>query len=287
MTPILAGLATALAYTFSTLVSARASRMAGAIPTVAGAMVVGLCLTLPFVLLAPPPGVLSLAVLSWAALSGAANVSGLLLGYAGYRYGAVGVVSTIASTEGAIAAVFSVVAGETLAPGSLPVLGIISLGVALAASGSGGELEEGEPIPRSRSLRAAALAAGAALCFGTGLFATGHVSGALPMAAALLPARAVGALGIALPLVLTRRLSIARAAIPYVVASGCAEVVGLAAFITGAREGIAVTAVLASLFAPLAAISAFILFRERLRGRQIAGIGVVTIGVATLGLLHR
>jgi drug/metabolite transporter (DMT)-like permease len=112
------------------------------------------------------------------------------------------------------------------------------------------------------------------------------VSDALPLVVAVLPARVIGTLLIALPLILARRFSIPRAALPYVVTTGLAEVVGYSTFVLGAREGIAVTAVLAALFAPLAAIAAFVLFRERLAGRQIAGIVFVTIGVATLGLLR-
>ena len=107
------------------------------------------------------------------ALAGAATIVGLLLAYTGYTIGAVGVVSTIASTEGAIAAVISVVAGQQLAPGSGPLLGLVAIGVVLAASGGGREIEEGVRIGRERSLRAAGLAARAALMFGTSLYLIG------------------------------------------------------------------------------------------------------------------
>ncbi len=286
MTPIVGGLVSALIITVSALCSARASRLAGAIPTVAGAMLVGLVVTMPLVLLDPPTAFPSPTMLGWAALSGFGNVLGLWLAYRAYRYGAVGVVATICSTEGAIAAVLSLIAGEVLAAGTVPVLGLISLGVGLAASGGGQELEEGQRIDRDRSLRAALLAAGGAVCFGASLFATGELGAGVPMAVAILPARVVGTVALAIPLLVTRRLSIPSQALPFVVLTGLAEVGGLAAFLVGAREEIAVTAVLASLFAPFAALAAFLLFRERLAVRQLAGIAVVTVGVGTLGILH-
>jgi len=285
MLPIVAGILTALAFAVSTLSSARASRLAGAAPTVAGVMLVGAVLVLPFVvavtpLPAVPPGTLVLAT-----LAGAANVGGLLLAYAAYRVGAVGIVSTIASTEGAIAAVISVLAGQTLAPGSGPALAVVAFGVMLAASGGGRELEEGVVVGRARSLRAAGLAAGAACLFGLGLFTTGHVSETLPAAWIIFPGRLVGIVAVGIPLVVLGRVRVPRAALPFILLTGFVEVIGFAAFTAGAREDIALTSVLASMFAPLAAVAAFVLFRERLARRQIAGIAFVVVGIAILGVL--
>jgi len=62
-------------------------------------------------------------------------------------------------------------------------------------------------------------------------------------------------------------------------------VVGFSTYSVGARADIAMTSVLASMFAPIAAIAAFVLFRERLAPRQALGIALVVIGIATLGLL--
>jgi len=287
MLPIVAGILTALAFTISTLASARASRIAGAAPTVAGVMLVGAALVLPFALTVSPlpsgPGVTESVIL--AALAGAANVGGLLFAYSALRIGAVGIISTIDSTEGAIAAVLSVLAGQTLAPGSGPALAVIALGVVLAATGGGHELEEGIAISRAQSLRAAGLAACAASLFGLGLFVTGHVSSTLPALWIILPGRIVGIAIVALPLFLTGRLRIPRAALPFIVLIGLVEVLGFVAFAAGAREDIAITSVLASMFAPLAAVAAFVLFKERLAPRQIAGIALVVVGIAILGVL--
>ena len=288
MLPILAGVATALFFATSALSSARASRRAGATPAVAGVMIVGIVLLTPIALILTPlpasPAVPPDAFV-WAAVGGAANVGGLLLIYRALRIGAVGIVSTIASTEGALAAVISVLAGQTLAPGSGLALGVIAIGVVLAASGGGHEVEEGVVIDRARSLRAAGFAACAATVFGVGLFTIGHASATLPAAWIVLVGRLVGVVGVAVPLFVTGRLRLPRTAWPYILLTGCTEVGGYTFYAIGAHEDIALTAVLASMFAPLAAVAAFVLFRERLAPRQIAGIALAVVGIAILGVV--
>ena len=285
MIPVIGGLGAALVFAVSVLVSARASRLIGSPSTVAGAMTVGLLVGLPLALLTAPPPNLSGPTLLWVGLSGFGNIVGLLLIYAAYRVGAVGIVSTIASTEGAIAAVLSVAAGEVLAPGAGIILVLVAAGVVLAAS-AGGE-EEGVAISRDRAIRAASLSVVAAACFGVSLFGGGQAAGVLPVLWAVLPARVVGMVFVAVPMVVLGRLQMTRAALPFVVATGIAEVVGFSLFTLGAREGIAVASVLSSMFAPIAAIAAFVVFRERLGRRQIAGIVLIAVGVAALGFIQR
>lgn len=285
MIPVLGGLGAALIFAVSVLVSARASRLIGSPSTVAGAMTVGLLVGVPLALLTAPPPNLGGPTLVWVGLSGFGNIIGLLLIYAAYRVGAVGIVSTIASTEGAIAAVLSVAAGEVLAPGAGILLALVAAGVVLAAS-AGGE-EEGVAISRDRAIRAASLSVVAAACFGISLFGGGQAAGLLPVFWAVLPARVVGTIFVAVPMVALGRLRMTRAALPFVVATGIAEVVGFSLFTLGAREGIAVASVLSSMFAPIAAIAAFVVFRERLGRRQIAGIILIAVGVAALGFIQR
>ena len=288
MLSLVAGILTSLAFASSTITSTRASRLAGPAPVVAGVMLVGLVLTTPLALVASPlpaDRAIPWTTLVLAAVGGAANIVGLLLIYAGLRIGAVGIVSTIASTEGALAAVFSVLAGQTLAAGAGLVLAVIAVGVALAAAGGESAIELGVAIPRARALRAAAFAGAAATIFGFGLFVTGQVSGSLPPAWVIFPGRIVGVVAVAVPLFLTGRLRAPRAAIPLVVLTGITEVVGFSTYAIGARSDIALTAVLASMFAPIAAVAAFLLFRERLARLQVLGIAVVVAGVAILAWL--
>jgi drug/metabolite transporter (DMT)-like permease len=288
MIPIVAGVVTAMFFATSVLASARASRVAGSAPTVAVVMIVGVILVLPLALVVTPlPVTLARPVetVFLSALAGAANVGGLLFTYAAYRAGAVGIVATIGSTEGATAAVLSVFFGQVLAPGSGPALAVVAIGVALAATGGGREFEEGQQISRARSLRAAGLASCAACLFGFGLYTSGHVSATLPPAWVILPGRLVGVVVVALPLLVTGRLRIPRAVLPFAILTGFVEVAGFYTFSLGARTDIAITSVLASMFAPVAAVAAFVLFRERLAPRQILGIVLVVAGIAILGVL--
>jgi drug/metabolite transporter (DMT)-like permease len=102
----------------------------------------------------------------------------------------------------------------------------------------------------------------------------------------VLPARLLGVTIVALPLALASRLRLSRRALPLVVLGGICEVGGFASFTVGAREAIAVSAVLASLFAALAALAAYFLFRERLARDQRIGVAGIVLGVALLSVLR-
>jgi drug/metabolite transporter (DMT)-like permease len=212
------------------------------------------------------------------AVSGAGNVAGLLCSYEGMRIGRVSIVAPISSTEGAIAAVLAVAAGEALGGGSALLLAATAVGVVLASSAS--SPETGQP------LRATLLACCAAGLFGVSLFATARVSQALPLVWALLPARLVGVVAITAPSFAAGRLHLTRAAVPFVVVSGLCEVGGFACYALGARHGIAVAAVLASQFAAVAAVAAFFFFRERLRPLQVGGVVTIAVCVAVLSALQ-
>ncbi len=129
-------------------------------------------------------------------------------------------------------------------------------------------------------------AVAAALCFGVSLYATARVSADLPLVWALVPARIAGLMVIALPLAATARLRLTRPAVPLVLASGAAEIAGFALFVVGSRHSVAVSAVLASLFGAIAAAAAYVLFRERLGSLQLAGVGLIVVGVSVLSFLQ-
>lgn len=272
-------------FTVSVLTSARASRLIGAPSTVAWAMAVGFAIVLPVAIVAAPAPDFGRDALVWFVLAGLGNVIGLLLTYAAYRVGAVAVIVTIASTEGAIAAILAVLFGEALAPGTGAILAVIAIGVAVTATGSQSGAE-GSLITPERALRAVLLAAGSAVSFGIGLYSSGRISTLLPVPWAILPPRTVGLLLIFVPLIALRRIQITRAAAPYVIGVGLAEVLGYVSYTIGAHEAIAITAVLSTLFAPFSAVAAWLLFRERLAVRQVLGIGLVVMGVTILGAVQ-
>jgi len=278
---ILGGLGAALAWTATTLVASRAMRLVDAWSLLATVMTVGLAVSLPVAAIAGVPSGLSARSFVWLAVSGLANVAGLLLTYAALSVGKVGVVAPITSTEGAVAAVIAVLAGEQLSGGKAATLVAIAAGVALAAHT---RAVDGET--HRSGLRSAVLAGGAALAFGLGLYATGRVGQSLGVAWAALPPRVVGVAVIALPLLVMRRWRMRRAALPYAAVGGLCEVLGFASYALGARHGLAIAAVLASQFAGMAAVVSFVVFRERLARIQVVGVVAIICGVSVLSALH-
>ena len=281
MIAILGGLAAAACWTVTTLCSSRASRLIGPFSVLAWVMIVGLAVAGPAAWIEGVPSNHGSKTVTWLVLSGVCNVGGLLFAYEALRLGKVGLVSPLISTEGAVAAVIAVVAGEALGVPRGVALVVIVVGILAVAAGSAGE-----QAPGKNDTEAVLFASGAALSFGLGLYATGRVSTEVPLVWAVLPARVVGVVAVAIPLVLVSRLRLTRRAAPFVVASGLAEVTGYFAFALGARHGIAVTAVLGSQFAVLSALAAFVLFGEHLGRYRIAGVIVTALGVAALSALQ-
>jgi drug/metabolite transporter (DMT)-like permease len=130
--------------------------------------------------------------------------------------------------------------------------------------------------------RAALLSIGAALVFGVGLVAAGKSAALVPVAWVALTARLVGIVVVVIPLVLQRRLRVTRAALPLVVIAGVGEVIGSMLSAWGSRDSIAITAVMGSQFAAIAAVAAYFLFGERLGRRQVAGVALIVGGVTVL-----
>jgi drug/metabolite transporter (DMT)-like permease len=276
---IVFGLLTAAFFASSSLLSSRSVKVIGSASSLAWAMLVGLVITTPFVVASGVPANLS-ASLPWMTAAALGNVIGILVAGFALRVGKVGVVAPILATEGAIAAVIAAVLGESIAPIVAFLLMAIVGGIVLSAVAP-----DPEPLEHERPLYAVLLSTFAAACFGLSLFAAGNLSDELPIAWVLLPARLVGVLIIFLPLLVTRRLRITRATAPLVIAMGFTEVFGFVCFAIGAQYQVAVTSVLASQFAPIAAVAAYILFKERLGRLQIAGVVVLVLAVASLTLV--
>jgi drug/metabolite transporter (DMT)-like permease len=276
MTAILGGLGAALCWSLAALCASAASREIGAASTLAWVMGLGLVLiALPTALLAPAsqltPGRMGLIV-----LAGATNVIGLRIEYVAYRRGKVGVISAIASTEGVIAAVIAVVLGAYLALWTGAVLLAVAVGVVLAAARPDAVAGHGDGV------RGAVLAIPVALLFGVSLYATGRAGSEVSLLWALLPARLLGTTFMLGPLALRGSLRLTRRALPLVAGAATGEVVGIVSYELGARHGIAIAAVLASQFAALSALGAFVVMHERLTRLQLTGLCVIAVGVALL-----
>ncbi|HKH14373.1 MAG TPA: DMT family transporter [Solirubrobacterales bacterium] len=278
MLAIVGGLGAALVFATVTLCNSRSTRLIGPAQLLAWVMLIGLAITAPLAFARGIPDGLDAEAAAWMAVAGVGNVAGLLLAYSALRLGKVGVVAPLVSTQGAIAAVIAIVGGEQVGTEVAILLAVIAIGIWLAAVASP---EEPDGSPR-QDKRAAMFAIGAAVAIGWSLYAIAQVSIALPVVWALLPSRVIGVLVVTLPLAARSGLRMTREALPLVLVAGVFEVAGFALFAFGARHGIAVSAVLSSQFAAIAAIAAYILFRERLSPVQLAGVAVIVAGVGTL-----
>ncbi|MGZ4167447.1 MAG: EamA family transporter [Solirubrobacteraceae bacterium] len=282
MLAILGGLGAAAAWAVSILCSSRSSRMIEPMAVVAWIMLVGLVITAPLAAATGIPSNLHGAPLAWLALAGAGNVAGLVANYGALRVGQVSLVAPIVSTEGAIAAVISVFAGQSLGVSVALTLLVIAVGVGLASIPSPDAAVE----DAARHPTAVLLAGLAAVSFWVSLYATGRAGAALPASWVVLSARLIGTVALALPLALAGRLRLTSRAAPLVIASGVCEVAGFFSYTLGSRHGLAIAAVLSSQFAVIALAVSYVLFGERLSRVQLAGVACVIVGVAALSALR-
>lgn len=280
MLSVVLGLLTASFFASTSLITSRSVKIIGSASSLAWTMLVGLLITTPFVIASGVPANLGSSA-PWMVMAGLGNVLGILLAGFALRVGKVGVVAPILATGGAISALISALLGESIAPLVAFVLLVIVAGVVLSAIAP-----DPAPLENERPVYAVIVSSLAAMCIGAGLFATGNLSDELPLSWVLLPARLVGVLIIFLPLVLTRRLRITRSTVPMVIAMGFTEVLGFVCFAIGAQYQLAVMSVFSSQFAPIAAIAAYFLFKEKLGRLQIAGVAVIVLGVTALTLVN-
>jgi len=286
MVAIVGGLGAAMSWAIATLASSRSSRMIGPLSVLGWVMAVGWVAAIGPALLATPVEI-GLPELVGLVVVGLSHNIGLLLAYAALSIGRVSIVAPIVATEGALAAVLSIVFGEPLGLATAVLLAAIAVGVVLAAAERSADEPSASRADPAVTRRAALLAIAAALTFSVGLFLAGRLGAAgMPPAWVMVVSRTVGVLLIVLPLVLTRRFRLTRPALPLVVLAGILEVFGGAIYVVAASEGVAVAAVLSSQFAAFAAVAAFILFRERLQRIQLVGVVTVAVGITLLAAVQ-
>ncbi len=277
MIAILGGLGAALAWALATLAGARAARVIGPWSTTALVVFVGLLVAGPVLLLDPPTAPPATEDLAWLTLAGLGYAVGIVFNYSALAGGKVAVTAPIVSTEGSVAAALAVLTGEAASPLLLVMLATIGVGVFVVSMQPGG----GADVLAGGDARFVVFAVLAALIFGLGLYGAGRASDAVPPGLVAIAGRVAGVALFTLPLALTRRLRYERSVLPYLLVAGVAEVVGMYLFAWGAAESIAISSVLASLFAVLAALMAHAL-GERISSRQGVGVAAVTGGVAVI-----
>ena len=270
------GLLSALLWGTASLVSAQASRLLGSWVALAWVAAVGILLTLPAGLAVGVPPEATTADWTWASIAGIGAIGGLLLAYAAMRIGQVSLVTPVIATDGAIAAVIAVLAGEELAALAAAALVVITLGIVLASAGRGARAGVERISPR-----ALALALGAAVLFAISFYGAGRTEGLDAIWVALV-ARIIGVAVITLPVLASGTLTLTRRALPFVLAAGVLEISGYLAYVVGAREGVAIPAVLASQYAVVAVVGGLLVFKERLSPLQAAGVVLTMVGVGAL-----
>jgi drug/metabolite transporter (DMT)-like permease len=274
---VLAGAATAVMWGASTVAASRSTRMVGSQQALAYVMASGLLVAAAIAVASGPPADPAPRSIAWALAAGAGSVFGLSFMYRALRVGKVGIVAPIAATEGGLAALLAVALGERLGAGVAIGLALMTAGVVVVTlRGERGDVHLG----------AVAYAVAASCGFALGLVASARAGEDLGPFWTITVTRMIGVLLVTLPLVVRGALPRPGAALPLLLVSGVAEVVGFAAYVVGAEDGVAVPAVLASQFAAVAAVASFVLFGERLTRRQVAGIAAILAGVAVVSALQ-
>jgi drug/metabolite transporter (DMT)-like permease len=277
MIAVIGGLGAALAWGLATVAAARASRVLGPWSTTAWVVFIGLLVTLPLLLLEAPAEPIATGDVAWLVVAGLGYTIGMIFNYTALAGGKVAVTAPIVSTEGSVAATLAVLTGEAASPVLGAMLALIAVGVFVVAIQPGG----GADVRDRRGARYVVYAVLAALIFGVGLYASGRAAESVPPSWVVAAGRFAGVALLTVPLVLMRRLRFERSVLPFLVFAGVAEVVGVYLFAWGASESIAVTAVLGSQFAVIAALIAHVL-GERISSRQWAGVAAVTVGVVVI-----
>jgi drug/metabolite transporter (DMT)-like permease len=261
--------------------SAGAGALAGRRIGTAAATFITSCLGL--LLVAGPAlvaGVPSAPATAWLAAiaAGVGYLTGSFCWMLGVTRGDVGVVTTIVSTDGALAAVAAIALGESLRAGEGAALGLVAIGLAGAV-----RRPRDHPTPSSPAAIGFAFAGAASFAAVFVLSAHAEAIGTLWVA---LTARATS-VALLVPLV-ARRTSLAapRDVRPALVAAAVTDVAGYLFFLAASRQSVAIASVLTSQYALVAVVLGVVVYRERLARLQVAGILLAVAGVALLGALR-
>jgi len=308
VTAILGGLIAAVLWAAATLCSSRTSRMLGSRVVLAWVMLIGVLVGAPLAIVTPMPAVVETSTYALLGLAGICYALGLMLTYMALTIGKVSIVAPIVATEGAVAALIAIALGDTVGVVAGVALAVIAIGVVLSSmERATGDVPAGDldlvpdapipepvaaaaPGPRTHTppvsdremRRSVLLAIVAALVFGVGLVASGRAAAFVPAIWVALAARFVGIAVITIPIALSGRMRLTRAALPLLIVAGAGEILGSTASAWGARESIPIVAVMGSQFAAISAVAAFLLFGERLARIQVAGVALIIAGVTVL-----
>lgn len=272
---VLLGLLAALSVGTSDFLGGLASRRADPVVVTAASSLVGLVLAFAASLVVV--GEASMADVAWGALGGVVLAGGLVALYAGYARARVSIAAPVAGVgAAALPVIVSSLFGDEALSSTATVgvlLGLVAIGlVSVARSEQRGSV-------------------GSSVLYGLGgavgvgmllvcLANTSEDSGLWPIVAA----RGSGFVVLAAIIAAKRfPLSTSRGVWPHVIGIAALVTAGNALFLTAARLGsTSVAAVLASLFPAATVFWAWLVFRERLRGVQMLGLGIALVAVALI-----
>jgi drug/metabolite transporter (DMT)-like permease len=268
------GLLCAASWGSSSIFGARASRTYGALATTFWVQVAGLVFVLPLALV---QGVPDASRQDWllASIAGVAYLGGSACWTFAVRLGAVGIVTMLVATDGAVAALVSAVLGENIGVPVSLALAVVVTGVLLAT----------RPSEHVRVTGPAVLLGflGAA-SFATVFVAGGHATG-LGFLWVLLVARVLSCL-LALPVVVMQRVSLPRVAAGDVGLMALTDTLGYAFYLLGAERSVAIAAVIGAQYALVTILISSVAFHEHLTRVQMVGVAVTLTGVATVAALQ-
>jgi len=274
------GLLAALSWGTSAIVGTRLVRLAGTWTSIAATMLLGLALVTPFAVANDLPDV-PFRSWAWAIVSGFCYVTASTCWLLAVRSGKVSIVTSIVSTDGAMAALIAVAAfDETLRVGVAAALAVIVAGVVTTSIRRGHD--EGGRFT-GRELGFSLASAG---IFGFAFVASAEAGEGLGVVWTLTASR-VTAVALLVPVALALGgLRLPRKGIPFAIGMAALDLAGYAAFLAGAPTSVAITSVLASQYAIVAVAGGFVVLGERLTRLQTGGIAVTIAGVAALAVLR-
>ncbi|MGI9116644.1 MAG: EamA family transporter [Gaiellales bacterium] len=270
---VLLGVLCAISWGLPDVPLARATRNLGIVPTVIGSLAIGLAVTCPILLFSDGLPHITLRGAILIVGMGVLTLAGYLIGFSAFQQGKVTIVAPTIACEGAVAALFSILLGETMDSRILLLLPVAVIGVVLAAMG---ESEEGQS---SGALRAAI----AAVVWGGILVMAAPVADEVGVLWGFILVRVVALvlaipIGLRLGVVANARFDWKNVAM-WGVGDSCASLLYVAA---AHRGPVAVAGVLAAQFATVGVVAAMIFLKERLHIRQWIGIGLVIASVTLI-----
>ena len=275
MTAVLA-IASALLVGGADFIGGFLSRTVSPVRVAALAQAIGLLLALPAALVVDADRVTG-ADAVWSATSGIAVGLGLVLFYTAMTRAMISLVAPVAAVTGAVVpVVYALASGER--PGATAIVGIL---LAVIAIGLVSLAPDGSPAAAGARLGALPLAFAAGLLFGLFYVCLARVhedAGMWPVAISRVSSTAVV---IVLALAVTRGVAVARGMAPRIALIGVLEVgAGVTVLLALHRGPVSVASVLASLYPVTTMLLAALVLHERLRGLQLAGVGLALVAVA-------